>query len=72
MVKVSGAIDNWATWAKNQGITYAELREHNPWIRGDKMQNPSGKVYEIKVPIKDSVHRSTQKKPVYNENWVVD
>lgn len=72
VVKVSGAIDNWATWAKNQGITYAQLREHNPWIRGDKMQNPSGKVYEIKVPIKDSVHRSTQKKPVYNENWVVD
>lgn len=72
VVKVSGAVENWATWAKSNGITYAQLREHNPWIRSDKMNNPAGKVYEVKVPTKESVHRSTQNKPVYNENWVVD
>lgn len=72
IIKVSGAVDDWATWAKNQGITYAQLREHNPWIRSDKMNNPSGKTYEIKVPIKKSCYRSSQEKPVYNDNWVVD
>lgn len=72
IVKVSGAVDDWATWAKKQGITYAQLREHNPWIRGNKMQNSTGKVYEVKVPTKKSCYRSSQEKPVYNDNWVVD
>ncbi len=71
-VKVTGAVDDWADWAKSQGITYAQLRENNPWIRSDKLSNPAGKTYEIKVPLKESMSRSTQGKKVFNENWVVD
>lgn len=71
-VKVTGDVSDWASWAKKQGITYAQLREHNPWIRSNELTNPNGKTYEVKVPLKESLSRKTQEKIVYNENWVID
>ena len=38
-VQVSGPVDDWATWAKQQGISYQQLREDNPWIRARKLTN---------------------------------
>lgn len=69
-VKVSGPVDDWATWAKQQGTDYRQLREDNPWIRSRKLTNKAGKTYTVKVAKKESIHRSKQKKPVYNSKWV--
>ena len=69
-VKVSGPVDDWAEWAKKQGISYRQLREDNPWIRARKLTNKTGKTYIVKVAEKSSTSRSQQDKPVYNDNWV--
>ncbi|MCD8386565.1 MAG: lytic transglycosylase domain-containing protein [Bacteroidales bacterium] len=69
-VEISGSISDWPTWAKNQGITFAQLREANPWIRAKKLTNKSGKTYQVKVPTAKSLSRSQQKKVTYNPNWV--
>ncbi len=76
-VEVTGSVDDWAVWAKEHGITYAQLREHNPWIRSNKLVNEttkraSAKTFKVKIPIKESLYRSTQKKVVYNKNWIVE
>lgn len=76
-VEVAGSIDDWAVWAKEHGITYAQLREHNPWIRSNKLVNEttkrvSARTYKVKIPIKESLYRSTQKSIVYNKNWIVE
>ena len=42
-VEVSGPVDDWAAWAKEQGIDYLTLREHNPWIRSKSLPNKTGK-----------------------------
>jgi len=60
------------SWAKSHGLTYAQLRDANPWIRNSKLSNASGKVYKVKVPKNESLYRSKTKKTVYNKNWVVD
>ena len=70
IVEVSTPISDWVTWAKSHGITYAQLREQNPWIQAKYLKNASGKVYKIKVPKKESLYRSSQKKNVYNPSWV--
>lgn len=70
IVEVNSAVSDWATWAKNHGITYAQLREQNPWIQAKYLKNASGKVYKVKVPKKESLYRSSQKKSVYNPAWV--
>ena len=51
-VKVDTAISNIATFAKGFGITYKELKLHNPWLRENKLNNKSRKLYEIEIPVK--------------------
>lgn len=49
-VSVSGSIPDLATWAKQNNITYAQLKEFNMWLRDRKLTNSRGKTYEIDVP----------------------
>ncbi|MBD5313781.1 MAG: lytic transglycosylase domain-containing protein [Bacteroides sp.] len=71
-VTVSTPVEDWPTWAKQQGIDFMTLREHNPWIRAKSLPNKTGKTYTVKIPTKDSLSRSHQKKSVYNRAWVTD
>lgn len=70
IVEVNTPVEDWPTWAKEHGITFAQLREQNPWIQAKYLLNRSGKVYKVKVPKKESLYRSTQKRTVYNKAWV--
>lgn len=56
-VKVSEPVEDWPTWAKDHGINYRMLREHNPWIRAKSLPNKTGKTYEVKIPQKESLSR---------------
>ncbi len=49
-VKVDTAISNIASFAKNYGITYKDLKLVNPWLRETKLNNKSRKEYIIKIP----------------------
>jgi len=50
-VLVSGPIEWWPDWAKQQGITYGQLRYMNPWIRSYSLENKEGNVYKVKIPL---------------------
>lgn len=70
VVNVSGPVEDWVLWAKSHGITYAQLREVNPWIRARKLTNKAGKTYQVRVPKQSSLYRSKQQKSVvYNPAW---
>jgi hypothetical protein len=71
IVEVSESVEDWPTWAKEHHITYAQLREENPWIRAKTLTNKSGKTYEVRVPEKSSLKRSTAKQTTYNSNWII-
>ena len=51
-IKVDTAISNIASFAKKFGLTYKELKIHNAWLRENKLNNKSRKLYEIKIPVK--------------------
>ena len=51
-IKVDSTITNIALFAKKFGLNYKELKLHNPWLRQNKLNNKSHKIYEIKIPIK--------------------
>ncbi|MCC8118504.1 MAG: lytic transglycosylase domain-containing protein [Bacteroidales bacterium] len=70
IVEVSGPIDDWPAWAMAKGISYAQLRDANQWIRSKKLTNKAGKTYQVKIPKKASISRSKQTPTVYNPNWV--
>lgn len=50
-IKVDSAITNIASFAKNFGVNYKELKKHNPWLRENHLNNKSKKNYLIKIPI---------------------
>lgn len=51
-VKVDTPITNIASFAKKHGTYYKELKFFNPWLRENKLNNKSRKVYTIKIPKK--------------------
>lgn len=70
IVEVSSPVENWAEWAGKRGISYRDLREENPWIRGPKLSNKTGKTYKVRVPVKSGLNKSTARKTVYNSQWI--
>lgn len=69
-VEVSGPVESWPQWAADHGISYAQLRNENPWIRSKKLTNKAGKTYKVRVPDKQSLRRSTQHRKIFNQNWI--
>jgi len=51
IVEVPTAVPSWATWAKQQGISYRTLKYYNPWLRDSKLTNTAKRTYNVKVPI---------------------
>lgn len=47
-IAVNGAVD-WIEFAKNNNITYKDLRRLNPWIREPKMQNAEKRTFQVKI-----------------------
>jgi hypothetical protein len=71
-VTVSEPVEDWPTWVQEYGITFAQLREANPWIRAKSLPNPDGKSYTVKIPVTSSLYRSKHAIKVYNHNWITE
>ncbi len=72
-VVVTTEISDLAAFAKQQGITYAQLKDFNPWLRDRYLPNKSGKRYVLKVPLaEDLYYNSKNKTAIFDPNWVVD
>ena len=49
-VEVDTAITNIASFAKTMGVTYKQIKIHNPWLLQNHLNNKSRKLYHIKLP----------------------
>jgi len=49
-VKVSGPIPSLVDFAEENGVTYAQLKRANLWLRGNALTNKNGKTYSIIIP----------------------
>jgi len=49
-VVVSSDIDDLAEFAGRYGVSYAQLRRANPWLRDTKLKAAHGKSYQIDIP----------------------
>ena len=71
-IRVDTTINNLALFAQSQGISYAQLKEANPWLRTRTMPDKSRKVYYIKIPKKDDLYYTKRKFTAYRKEWVID
>ena len=49
-VEVDTAITDIASFAKKFDTNYKELKMYNPWLRENKLNNKTRKLYQIKIP----------------------
>jgi hypothetical protein len=72
-VRVSGAIPDLVAFARDNGITYAQLKDFNSWLRSDKLTNRTGKTYTLLIPTRESLYyKKGEKIKVHDKRWVVD
>ena len=71
-IKVDTTINNLAVFAQSKGVSYAQLKEANPWLRSRFLPDKSRKVYYIKIPMKDDLYYTKCKFTTYKKEWVID
>lgn len=70
-VMVSSAIPSLASFAKENGITYAQLKDFNSWLRDTKLTNKSGKNYTFLIPTRESLYyKKGEKIKIHDERWI--
>ena len=50
IIEVDTIITDIALFSKELGMNYKTLKLHNPWLRENKLNNTSRKLYQIKIP----------------------
>ena len=71
-VIVDTEIANLDEYAQQNGITYAQLRDANPWLRAHSLKNKSGKRYVIHIPTQEGMNYNPKKTVPHNPKWVID
>lgn len=69
-VSVRTPIANLTLFAQKQGITYAQLKDANPWLRGTSLENRSAREYIIKIPTKEGMNYDPKKTEVHDKRWI--
>ena len=69
---VTTGIADLASYARGKGITYAQLKDANPWLRDTFLQNKSERTYVLKLPTQAGMHYDPQKTRAHNRAWTVD
>lgn len=72
IVTTTEQIDDLTAFAKKYGVTIAQLKEENPWLREYTMNNKSGRTYHLRIPNADALHYDPNKTKAHNSAWVVD
>ena len=65
-----GDIPNLAEFAKEQGVTYADVKRFNPWLR-DRKLNTLGKTYKILIPEAEDMYYKKANTCVHDSRWIV-
>ena len=70
--EVNSPIVDLVSYAQSKGLTYAQLRDANPWLRGYSVPNKTGKKYILRIPTKDGLIYDPAKTRAHYKHWVVD
>lgn len=71
-VQVATEIPDLAAFAQQQGISYAQLKDFNLWLRDRKLVNKACKNYTLLIPTKESLYyRKGERIKVHDARWVI-
>ena len=70
-IKVEKTIEDLPRFAKSQGITFAILRNMNPWLRSRSLHIHGSKAYYIRIPDQEGMHYNPRVLFPHDPHWVV-
>ena len=70
-IKVEETIDDLPRFAKGRGISYALLRNMNPWLRTSSLPVHGKSVYYIRIPDKEGMNANPNIIVPHDPAWVV-
>lgn len=65
-------INSLSEYASSQGISYAQLRDANAWLRESSLKNRTGKAYVLHIPTQAGMNYDPQQTIAHDKRWVVD
>ena len=72
-INVSTSIPDLVTFAKQNGITYAQLKDFNSWLRSTKLTIAPGKSYTLQIPTRESLYYNKDDRlKVHDKRWVTE
>ena len=71
-IKVESTIEDLPRFAKSQGITYALLRNMNPWLRSHTLHVHGSKVYYLRIPDKEGMYYNPRVLFPHDPKWTVE
>lgn len=71
-VSINTSIEDLAEFAKNNGVTYAQLKDANPWLRSTSLENKGGRDYILLIPQQDGMYYDPEETVPHNRNWVIN
>ena len=69
-VRVDGGIPSLVDFAIEHGVTYADLKRANLWLRDDKLTNKEGRTYYIAIPDVKAEKNDPSKTKVHSLAWL--
>lgn len=69
-VTVSADIPDLSAFAREKGVTLADLKRFNPWLRDRSLQT-GGRTYTLQIPRQSEMYYKTPNTYVHNPVWVV-
>ena len=72
IITTTQQIDDLTAFARKHGVTIAQLKEENPWLREYTMNNKSGRTYRIRIPDAEALNYDPKKTKAHYPGWVID
>lgn len=69
-VTVKETVPDLAVLAADHGLTYAQLKDANVWLRDRKLTVADGKEYVLRIPEIKSLYYSKESPKVHNKRWI--
>ena len=71
-VRVTSAIADLSAYARQHGLTVAQLKEANPWLRGYALHDKGAKEYLLDIPDAAALRYDPKETKAHNGRWVID
>jgi hypothetical protein len=70
---ITTSIPDLAAFAREQDITYAQLKDFNSWLRSTRLTTSAGKQYTLLIPTEEDLYyRKGEKPKVHQKGWITE